>query len=389
LPRPTCNATSWRSCCRAKPTGTDFSTALVHDYFNQRGGAERVFRHVADLYPRAPVYTALYDAKTTGDLVARERVHTSFLQALPGASRYFRYLAPFYPAAFEAFDLSAYDLIVSTTSSWSKGVRFRPDATHVCYIHTVSRFAFAYDQYVGGLTSLAFARPVVGALVAWDRKAAKRPTAFIANSHNVAARVKQYYGRDAAVAHCPVDIDRFAVGSGAGDYFLVVSRLLPYKRVDLAIEAARLAGRRLLIVGSGPAERALKAQAAGTRTEFLGSVSDAELRGIMGEARAVILPGEEDYGLVPLEANASGRPALAYGRGGALETIRPGITGEHFGDATPDSLAATLRAFDADRYDPAVLRAHAESFGPEPFKRRFAELVGEIVRSGAASRDFG
>jgi glycosyltransferase involved in cell wall biosynthesis len=316
-------------------------------------------------------------------------VRTSFLQALPGASRYFRYLAPLYPAAFEAFDLSAYDLIVSTTTSWAKGVRFRADAIHVCYIHTVSRFAFAYDQYVGGLTSLALARPVVGALVAWDREAAKRPTAFIANSHNVAARVKRYYGRDAAVAHCPVDIDRFAVGRGAGDYVLVVSRLLPYKRVDLAIDAARLAGRRLLIVGSGPAERALKAQAVGSRTEFLGSVSDADLRGIMGDASAVILPGEEDYGLVPLEANASGRPALAYGRGGALETIRPGVTGEHFADATPESLAAALRAFDPARYDPAVLRAHAECFGPEPFKRRFAELVREIVRSGAAPRDLG
>jgi glycosyltransferase involved in cell wall biosynthesis len=308
---------------------------------------------------------------------------------MPGVSRYFRYLAPFYPAAFEAFDLSAYDLIVSTTSSWAKGVRFRPGATHVCYIHTVSRFAFAYDQYVGGLTSLAVARPIVRGLVAWDREAAKRPTAFIANSRNVAARVKQYYGRDAAVAHCPVDVNRFAVGPGNGDYFLVVSRLLPYKRVDLAIEAARLAGRRLLIVGSGPAERALKVQAAGSRTEFLGAVSDAELRRVMGDARAVILPGEEDYGLVPLEANASGRPALAYGRGGALETIRPGVTGEHFTDGTPESLAAALRAFDSARYDPAVLRAHAESFGPEPFKRRFAALVREIVRSGAAPRDPG
>ncbi len=315
----------------------------------------------------------------TGDLVARERVRTSALQALPGASHYFRYLAPLYPAAFEAFDLSAFDLIVSTTTSWAKGVRFRPGATHVCYIHTVSRFAFAYEQYVGGLTTFSLARPVVEALVAWDRKAARRPTAFIANSNNVAARVKKYYGRSAAVVHCPVDVERFEVGAGAGGYVLVVSRLLPYKRVDLAIEACRLAGVRLLVAGAGPAESSLKGLAAGTRTEFLGAVSDAELRRIMGDARAVILPGEEDYGLVPLEANASGRPAIAYGRGGALETIRPGITGEYFAEATPESLAATLRGFDPDRYDPAALRAHAESFGPEPFKARFARLVGEIA----------
>jgi glycosyltransferase involved in cell wall biosynthesis len=333
------------------------------------------------------VYTSLFDSQATGDLVARERVRTSFLQRLPGASRYFRYLAPFYPAAFESFDLSAFDLIVSTTTSWAKGVRFRPDAVHVCYIHTVSRFAFAYDQYVGGLTSLSLARPIVGALVAWDRRAALRPTAFIANSYNVAARVKRYYGRDAAVAHCPVDVERFEVGPGSGDYMLVVSRLLPYKRVELAIEACRLARVRLLIAGSGPAERALKERAVGSQTEFLGAISDAELRRVMGDARAVILPGEEDYGLVPLEASASGRPTIAYGRGGALETIRPGVTGEHFAEPTAESLAQTLRDFDPDRYDAATMRAHAESFGPEPFKRRFATLVSEIERSGSIPRD--
>ncbi len=364
------------------------SVALVHDYLNQRGGAERVFRHVADLYADAPVYTSLFDRRATGDLVDAARVRTSFLQTLPGSSRYFRLLAPLYPAAFESFDLSAYDLIVSTTTAWAKGVRFRRDATHVCYIHTVSRFAFAYDAYVGGLTGGAagafarVARPVVGRLVAWDLAAALRPTAFVANSRNVAARVRKYYGREALVAHCPIDVERFAIGPGDGDYVLVVSRLLPYKRIDLAIEACSRAGLRLLVVGIGPAERALKAAAVGTRTEFLGALSDAALGELMGRARAVVLPGEEDYGLVPLEANAAGRPAIAYGAGGALETIRPGVTGEYFMEPTVDSLAALLGGFDPDRYDPAVLRAHAELFGPEPFKRRFAALVDDIVRRG-------
>ncbi|GAC1299616.1 MAG: glycosyltransferase [Vulcanimicrobiaceae bacterium] len=321
------------------------------------------------------------------------RVRTSVLQAFPGSKHYFRLLAPLYPAAFEHFDLSAFDTIVSTTTAWAKGVRFRSDAVHVCYIHTVSRFAFAYEQYVGGLTAggprglvAPLARSVVGRLVAWDRAAARRPTAFIANSQNVARRVRAYYGREAFVAHCPVDVDRFAVGPGDGDYYLVVSRLLPYKRIDLAIAAAELANVRLLIVGSGPARAKLEAAAAGTRTEFLGALSDGDLRALIGRARAIVLPGEEDYGLVPLEANASGRPAIAFGRGGALETIKPGITGEHFADATPLSLADTLRRFDADRYDPAVLRAHAESFGPEPFKARFGALVDEIVRSGPSAR---
>ncbi len=347
-----------------------------------------MFRHIADLYPDSPVYTSLFDPRTTGDLVAAQRVRTSFLQILPWSSAYFRLLAPLYPAAFERFDLRAYDTIVSTTTAWAKGVRFRPDATHVCYIHTVSRFAFAYDAYVGGLAggttgALArLARPVVGRLVAWDRAAALRPTAFVANSRNVAARVRTYYGREAFVVHCPIDVERFAVGPGDGDYALVVSRLLPYKRIEIAIAACARVGMRLLIVGVGPAKRALEASAVGTRTEFLGALSDTALRDLMGRARVVILPGEEDYGLVPLEANASGRPAIAYGAGGARETMRPGITGEHFAEPTAVSLADVLARFDPDRYDPALLRAHAESFGPEPFKRRFAAIVEAIVRYG-------
>jgi len=340
-----------------------------------------VFRHVADLYPTAPVYTSLFDARATGDLVDAARVRTSALQALPGSARYFRFLAPFYPAAFEAFDLSAYDLVVSTTTAWAKGVCFRPDAVHVCYIHTVSRFAFAYEEYVGGFSALGarLARPVVERLIAWDRLAARRPTAFIANSRNVAARVRRYYGRDAYVVRCPVDIDRFHLGNGSGDYVLVVSRLLAYKRIDLAIEACRLLGLRLLVVGSGPAERELQMQAAGSRTEFLGTLSDAELDRVMGSARAVIQPGEEDYGLVPLEANAAGRPAIAYARGGARETIVPGVTGEHFAEPTALSLAHVLGRFDPDAYDPAVLRAHAASFGPAAFKATFGTLVDEIA----------
>jgi glycosyltransferase involved in cell wall biosynthesis len=267
-------------------------------------------------------------------------------------------------------------------------VRFRPDAVHVCYINTVSRFAFAYDSYVGGFGLSALARPLVERLVAWDKRAATRPTAYIANSNNVAERVRRYYGRMPQVAHCPVDLDRFRTGDGAGGYFLVVSRLLPYKRIELAIAACALAHVPLKIVGAGPAERALKAAAAGTGTEFLGAISDAELRDVMGRARAVILPGEEDYGLVPLEANASGRPAIAYGVGGALETILPGITGEYFSQPTAQSLATVLADFETGRYDPAALRAHAEAFSPARFTERLHALVDEAVRLGPGVRDF-
>lgn len=355
--------------------------ALVHDYLNQRGGAERVFAHFAAAYPGAPVYTALYDREKTGDLVAPARVHTSFLARIPGANKHFRYLAPLYPRAFESFDLSGYDLILSSTTAWAKGVIARPDAVHVCYINTVSRFAFAYDEYVRN----PLFRPLVAPLVAWDRGAAQRPTLFVANSRNVADRVKTYYGRDAEVLHCPVDVARFPVGRGGGDYVFIASRLLAYKRIDLAIRAAQLAGVRLLVAGTGPQEGELRRIAQGTTTSMLGYVDDARLAALMGDARAVILPGEEDFGLVPLEAAACGRPTIAYRGGGALETVIDGVTGAFFDRPEPESLAALLREFDASHYDAAVLRAHAEQFAPERFIERLQSIIAAaLARAGRA-----
>lgn len=350
--------------------------ALVHDYLNQRGGAERVFAHIAKAYPDAPVYTALFDPSKTGDLVDPTRVRTSYLARLPGANRYFRFLAPLYPRAFEAFDLRGYDTIVSSTTAWAKGVIVPPGAVHVCYINTVSRFAFAYDQYVGGLGVRSLARPLISRLVDWDKRAAQRPTQFVANSRNVADRIKRYYGRDSIVLHCPVDVDRFSVGKGDGDHFFIASRLLPYKRIDLAIRAADIARVPLYVAGTGPAEPALRELAKGTTTTMLGYVDDATVNRLLGSARAAILPGEEDFGLVPLEAAACGRPTIAYRGGGALETIVEGETGEFFDQAAPESLAAVLARFDERRYDASALRAHAEVFAPD----RFIERLRAIVR---------
>lgn len=354
--------------------------ALVHDYLNQRGGAERVFAHIAAAYPSAPVYTALYDARATGDLVAPERVRTSYLARLPGANRYFRYLAPFYPRAFESFDLSAYDTIVSSTTAWAKGVIVPPGATHVCYMNTVSRFAFDYDRYVGGFGAHALARPLLQRLIDWDLRAAGRPTVIVANSANVAARIRRHYGREAEVLHCPVDIARFSVGGGSADYFFIASRLLSYKRIDIAIRAANLARVPLYVAGTGPAESALRDLARGTTTTMLGYVDDAERNRLLGEARAALLPGEEDFGLVPLEAAAAGRPTIAFRAGGALETIVEGSTGDFFDDPDPESLAAALRSFDAGRYDPRTLRAHAEAFAPAHFVTRLKGLVERARR---------
>jgi glycosyltransferase involved in cell wall biosynthesis len=354
-------------------------TALVHDYLNQRGGAERVFAHMAAAWPDAPVYTALYDEAAVGDLVARARVHTSFVQRFPLRRRAFRLYAPFYPRAFEAFDLSAYDVVVSSTTSWAKGVLVRPDAIHVCYINTVSRFVFDAQRYVGGFGAGALAGPVIQRLAAWDRLAAQRPTRLVANSRNVAERVRRWYGREADVLHCPVDVDRFTVGGGEGGYYVVVSRLLPYKRIDLAIAACARAGVPLRIVGTGPDLPRLRALARGTATRFDGAVDDAARNAIVGAAIAAILPGEEDFGLVPLEAAAAGRPTIAFAGGGALETIRAGETGAFFDADDPDALAAVLRTFAPERYAAAVLRAHAETFAPPRFVARLRAIVDETL----------
>jgi glycosyltransferase involved in cell wall biosynthesis len=356
------------------------TVALVHDYLNQRGGAERVFAHFVRAWPQAPVYTALYDERAVGDLVPAARVHTSFLQRFPLRERAFRAFAPLYPRAFEAFDLSAYDLVVSSTTAWAKGVIVRPDAVHVCYINTVSRFVFDAARYVGGFGAAALARPLIRGLAAWDVRAAQRPTRFVANSRNVADRVRRWYGRDADVLPCPVDVDRFTPGAGNGAYYIVVSRLLPYKRIDLAIAACALAGVPLHIVGIGPDRRRLEMLARGTATTFHGAVDDATRNALVGDARAAILPGEEDFGLVPLEAAAAGRPTIAYAAGGALETIVAGETGAFFAAAEPRALADAIRAFDPARYDPLHLRAHAEQFRPERFIARLRAIVAQTVR---------
>jgi glycosyltransferase involved in cell wall biosynthesis len=252
---------------------------------------------------------------------------------------------------------------------------------HVCYIATVSRFVFAYDAYVGGFGLAGVARPLIRRLAAWDLRAAARPTAYVANSHNVARRIARYYGRSAYVLHPAVDVDRFHPGDGSGGYFLVVSRLLHYKRIDIAIDACAAVDAPLTIVGSGPALAALKARAAGTRTSFVGALPDDRLDAVMGGARAVILPGEEDFGLVPVEAAAAGRPTIAYGAGGALESIVPGVTGEHFPAQGAAALAEVLRAFEPQRYDPVALRAHAETFAPARFRASLRAIV-EGVQAG-------
>ena len=340
-----------------------------------------MFAHFLTAYPDAPVYTSIY-SPALADIVPRDRVRTSFLQNFPLKKRLFRAFAPLYPRAFEAFDLRGYDTIVSSTTAWAKGVIVPPGAVHVCYINTVSRFVFDEGQYVGGFTGNPLARLLVRRLAAWDVRAAQRPTRFIANSRNVAERIRRYYGREADVLACPVDVDRFSLGAGRSGDFVVVARLLPYKHVDRAIRAAALAGVALHVVGTGPHEAALRALAAGTRTTFHGYLSDAAVNALVGDARAVILPGEEDFGLVPLEAAAAGTPTIALRAGGALETIVEGETGMFFDDPNDASLAAAIAAFDRTRFEPRRLRAHAETFAPPRFIAALRAIVDGVRANG-------
>lgn len=353
--------------------------ALVHDYLNQRGGAERVFAQMARAWPDAPVYTSLYDQSIVGDLVQPSRIRTSYLNKIPGASRYFRYLAPLYPRAFELFDFSEFDTIISSTSAWAKGIIVPPGAVHICFIHTVSRFVFNYKGHAQLAHPIvrALASPFKRGLIEWDVRAAQRPTVYVANSKTVAGRVRRYYNRDAQVLHSPIEIDRFTIGQGRGDYFFIASRLLPYKRIDLAIQAAQLANVPLLVAGDGPAEKSLRKMAQGTTTQMIGYVDEQRRNELLGNARAIILPGEEDLGLVPIEAAATGRPTIAFRGGGALETVIEGVTGEFFNEPTAESLAASLRRFDPTRYNSESLRMHAEGFVPGIFIEKLKHIVAK------------
>jgi glycosyltransferase involved in cell wall biosynthesis len=351
--------------------------AFVHDYLTQYGGAERVLLEMHKLYPHAPIFTSLYDAGRFNGAFAGLEVRTSYLQRIPGASRNFRALLPLYPSAFEALDLRGFDLIISSTTSFAKGVRAPATSLHVSYINTPTRFLWYPEEYANEITPLPL-RPLLAVvspwLRHWDRKAAQRPNRLIANSKNVQQRIREVYGRESDVVHCPAQQIEVNGPVAVGDFYLVMSRLLPYKRVQLAIEACNDLRARLIVAGSGPDERRLR-RLAGPTIEFAGFVSEAEWRRLIASAKAVIVPGIEDFGLLPLEAASAGRPSVAFAAGGALETIVEGETGLFFREPTARSLAQALQALDAMPVDPLRLRAHARKFSPEAFRAQLAALI--------------
>ncbi len=370
-------ASSWASPEMGDPQS---NVALVHDYLNQYGGAERVLEALHDIYPSAPVYTSVYAPQKMPEQYQNWKIRTSFMQRLPKVEELHQIYLPLYPVAFEKFDLSQYRVILSSSSAFAKGVITEPNALHVCYCHTPMRFAWNYHDYVqreSWVRRVRFVLPFMMTFIRmWDEVSSRRVDAFLANSRMVARRIRKRYGRQATVINPPVNTKLYRPhedGSHA-DYFLVVSRMIPYKRLDIVIDAFTRLKLPLKVVGKGRQEAQLRARA-GSNIEFLGSVNDGKLKELYANCRAFIFPGVEDFGITPLEAHASGRPVIAYEAGGALETIVPGVTGEFFKTQSVECLAETVSKFDDSRYNPRAIRQHAKGFDTEVFKGKVVAFI--------------
>jgi glycosyltransferase involved in cell wall biosynthesis len=343
--------------------------ALIHDWLVTMRGGEKVLEALCRTYPDADVYTIYYCKDKVSLPIRNLKVHTSFIQKLPFAGKNFRMYLGLFPLAVESFDLTGYDLIISTSHCVAKGVIPGPKARHICYCHSPMRYVWDFsDEYFGGLKANWVIGPVIRALLAylknWDVKSCNRVDEFIANSKNIAGKIKKYYNRTAFVIYPPVDTDFFNVdidNKKIGDYFLLVSSLVPYKRVDIAVDAFNRAGYRLKIVGQGPLANDLKSRA-GSNIEFIGWSDDASLRSLYQNCRGFIFNQEEDFGISAVEAQACGKPVIAYARGGALETVIAGETGVFFKEQTVESLIEALEKFNKLKFDSRRIRENALKF---------------------------
>jgi glycosyltransferase involved in cell wall biosynthesis len=352
--------------------------AISHEWLTIPGGSEKVVLQFLELFPDAEIYTTVYDPEPWPDAIESARVHPSFLNRLPAANRIYPRLLPFMNAAFESFNLGGYDLVLSSNHACAKNVITAPGTLHVCYCHTPMRYAWDPGFFAGeqlGLAERALLPLLIGRLRRQDAVAATRPDAYIANSRHVAARIRKYYRRDSTVIHPPCDVERFlGTPRREGDYYLFLGRLVPYKRADLAVAACARLDRPLKVVGSGRGGESL-AEIAGPRTELLGFVEDDELAEIVAGARALLFPGEEDFGMVPVEVQAAGVPVIAYGRGGAADSVVDGITGILYEEAGVDSLCAAIERFEATSFDEQELRQRAATFSPERFRDEMSEVL--------------
>lgn len=353
--------------------------ALVHEHLAQDGGAERVVRVFQKMFPQAPLYTLVHNSDRAHQDFQGTDIRTSFLQRLPGGIKRYQWYLPLMATAVESYDLSQYDLVLSSASSFAKGVLTGPQTLHLCYLHSPTRYLWSdAQQYVADLPyprwMKAYIRHYLSQLRQWDRLAADRPDEFITNSRAVAARTQKYYRRDSTVVHPPIATDRFSIAPRLGTYYLAGGRLVPYKRFDLIVDAFNRLGRPLKIFGTGPALESLRARAK-SNIEFLGRVDDREMNHLYGQAIAFINPQEEDFGMTAVEAMATGRPVIAYARGGALETVKPGVSGMLFEDQTWEAVADTVIRFRPEQFSATTIRQWAETFSVERFIEQMTAAI--------------
>lgn len=356
--------------------------ALIHDWLTNFAGGERVLLEISKLFPKAPIFTSVYDQKGARSFAGKD-IRTSFLQKIPFMKSKRELLVPFAPFAFEQINLSKYNLILSSCSMASKGVLSKPGSIQICYCHTPSRYLWEPEVDSRAKTGLfsGLRQRVAHNLRIWDRLAADRVDYFLANSKYIASRIKKYYQRDSIVVYPPVDIKAYEPGkqSEIKDYYLFVSRLVRYKKCDLVIDAFNDLGLPLKVIGKGPDKKYLQRKAK-SNIEFLGYLSNTDMKKYYQEAKAFIFAAEEDFGIVPVEAMACGRPVIAYGKGGVAETVVDGVTGMFFNEQTPQCLIEAVKKFNSDNYDPKKIRAQAEKFSNEVFRTKYMEAVESILK---------
>ncbi|WP_322354223.1 glycosyltransferase [Paratractidigestivibacter sp.] len=363
--------------------------ALVHDWLVSEGGAEQVLKCFHEVYPDAPIYTLVYNREKAPAWTHGLDIRTTHIQNWPGGKTHHKFLLTFMPKAWEALDLTEYDLVLSSCASCCKGVITRPDAVHVCYCHSPIRYVWdLYYDYLRGASRLkrAFMPSMIHKVRMWDFQAAQRVDYFVSNSDYVGKRIGKFYRRESQTIYPGINLPEGPVSEERGDYYFVLSRFVGYKRIDIAIEACNKLGRKLIVAGSGGEEEAKLRAMAGPMVEFVGRVSDEQLLDYCAHAKAFLFPGVEDFGLTPLEAMAGGTPVLAYGEGGALETVVDGETGMFFHEQSADSLARCIQEFEGRSFSAAACRARAEQFSTDAFKTRIKAFCDNALAKPRGGR---